>query len=112
MSELNRQIPEKVIDQDPAASARAFFDSYKPLESFKNVNSHVHVSEILNRSLGQSHFPPKLGTQLNNDCDHPPLNDDPAIPVGIGGTVGVPSPLASGRKVVASPTMPAPKAAP
>jgi hypothetical protein len=39
MSELIRQTLEKGIDQDPAASARAFFDRFEPLESFKNVDS-------------------------------------------------------------------------
>ena len=106
MSELVRQTLEKGISQDPVASARAFFDSFEPLESFKNVDADAYVRELRNRSLGQNNFPPRPGTQLNNDCDYPPVNDDPAIPVGIGGTVGVPSPLASGRNTAANPTIP------
>jgi len=50
MSELIRQTLEKGIDQDPAASARAFFDSFEPLESFKNVDAEGYVREIRNRS--------------------------------------------------------------
>jgi len=50
MSEGNRQILEKGIDQDPLARARAFFDSFEPLESFKNVDVEGYVREIRNRS--------------------------------------------------------------
>jgi len=50
MSELIRQTLEKGIDQDRAASARAFFDSFEPLESFKNVDAEVYVREIRSRS--------------------------------------------------------------
>lgn len=50
MSELIRQTLEKGIDRDPAASARAFFDSFEPLESFKNVDAEGYVREIRNRS--------------------------------------------------------------
>ena len=50
MSELIRQTLEQGIDQDPAASARAFFDSFEPLESFKNVDAEGYVREIRNRS--------------------------------------------------------------
>ena len=50
MSELIRQTLEKGIDQDPAARARAFFDSFEPLESFKNVDAEGYVREIRNRS--------------------------------------------------------------
>ena len=50
MSELIRQTLEKGIDQDPVASARAFFDSFEPLESFKNMDAEGYVREIRNRS--------------------------------------------------------------
>jgi len=50
MPELIRQTLEKGIDQDPAASARAFFDRFEPLESFENVDTEGYVREILNRS--------------------------------------------------------------
>jgi hypothetical protein len=50
MSELIRQTLEKGIDQDPSASARAFFDSFEPLESFKNVDAEGYVREIRKRS--------------------------------------------------------------
>jgi hypothetical protein len=51
MSELIRQTLEKGIDQDPFASARAFFDRFEPLESFKNVDTEGVVREI--RSKGR-----------------------------------------------------------
>jgi hypothetical protein len=50
MSELIRQTLEKGIDQDPVARARAFFDSFEPLESFKNVDAEGYVRELRNRS--------------------------------------------------------------
>ena len=46
MSELIRQTLEKGIDQDPVASARAFFDSFEPLESFKNVDAEGYVRAV------------------------------------------------------------------
>jgi len=54
MSELIRQTLEKGIDQDPVARARAFFDRFEPLASFKNVDAEGYVREIRNRSLGRS----------------------------------------------------------
>ena len=50
MSELIRQTLEKGIDQDPAASARAFFNSFEPLESFKNVDADTYLREIRSTS--------------------------------------------------------------
>jgi hypothetical protein len=50
MSELIRQTLEKGINQDPVASARAFFDGFEPLESFRNVDADSYVREIRNRS--------------------------------------------------------------
>ena len=50
MPEFIRQTLEKGIDQDPAASARAFFDRFEPLESFENVDTEGYVREIRNRS--------------------------------------------------------------
>jgi len=49
--EVIRHTLEKEIDQDPVANARAFFESFQPLESFEDVNSAGYVRKI--RSKGR-----------------------------------------------------------
>jgi negative regulator of replication initiation len=50
ISELIRRSLEKDIQQDPVANARAFFERFKPLESFANAEPETCVRKLRNTS--------------------------------------------------------------
>ena len=50
ISELIRRTLEKDIQKDPVADARPYFERFKPLENFAQIDSEDHVRAIRSKS--------------------------------------------------------------